>query len=247
MRLCALLLVPVLAGCSFHSSKYMKYPQNPYTHVRTIAVAPFLSEGSASGAEASHSHGAMAPATDGNGLEAAEIFANELAQVPGIRVIRPGHVKDAVLKDASQIANVQEALAVAKKLGADAIIVGVVTDYDPYPPPRAGIAIQMFAENPSAENPGGDPTSEVLSGRPLAVGPAEQRFLVIAFERVFDAHQAATRDELRDYAESFTPEDRGFQGEGYFLGVYERYLHFCANVMIREILASSESAFVASK
>ncbi len=229
MRRCALLLIPVLAGCSFHSSKYMKYPENPYPHVRAIAVAPFLSEGK------------------GDGLEAAEVFANELAQVPGIRVIRPGHVKDAVLKDASQIANVQEALAVARKLGADAIIVGCVTDYDPYPPPRAGIAIQMFAENPTAENPGGDPTSEVLSGRPLAVAPGEQRFLVISFERVFDAHQAATRDELRDYAESFTPEDRGFQGEGYFLGVYERYLHFCANVMIREILASSESAFVASK
>ncbi len=240
MRLCALLLlVPVVAGCSIRSSKYMKYPENPYPHVRTIAVAPFLSE-------ASHAEG-MDSGGMANGLQAAEIFANELAQVPGVRVIRPGHVKDVVLKDASRIANVQEALSAAKRLGADAIIVGVVTDYDPYPPPRAGIAIQMFAENPEAQAAGGDPTSEVLSGRPLAVAPAEQRFLVIAFERVFDAHQAATRSELRDYAESFTAEDRGFQGEGYFLGVYERYLHFCANVMIREILASSGSAFVASK
>lgn len=222
------LLLPLLAGCSFHSSKYLKYPPNPYPHVRTIAVAPFLDEGK------------------GNGLETAEIFANELAQVPGVRVIRPGHVKDAVLKDASRIANVQEALAAAKRLGADAILVGVVTDYDPYPPPRAGIAIQMFAEGTEGRGGGGDPTAEVLSGRPLRVAPSERCHLVIAFERVFDAHQAATRAELRSYAESFTPEDRGFQDERYFLSVYERYLHFCANVMIRELLASTRSGFVAS-
>lgn len=243
MRRSALLvMIPILIGCSFRSSKYMKYPANPYPHVRAIAVAPFLTDSLGHG-----EHGNGAAAHEDRGMQAAEIFANELAQVPGVRVIRPGHVKDVVLRDASRIANVQEALAAAKKLGADAIIVGCVTDYDPYPPPRAGIAIQMFAENPEARNPAGDPTSEVLSGRPLAVTPAEQRFLVIAFERVFDAHQAATRAELRDYAESFTPEDRGFQGEGYFLGVYDRYLHFCANVMIRELLASSGSAFVASK
>lgn len=224
-----LLVLPLLAGCHVQSTKYLAYPSNPYSQVSTIAVAPFLSEGK------------------GDGMLAAEIFATELAQVPGIRVIRPSHVKEAVLKDSARIANVQEALGAAKRLGADAIIVGCVTEYDPYLPPIAGMAIQMFAENAVPPANGGDPTSEVLAGRPLEVTPAEQRYLVIAFERVFDAHQAATREELRQYAESFTPQDRGFQGEGYFLGVYERYLHFCANVMIRQILRVPGPYFPAAK
>lgn len=52
----------------------------------------------------------------------------------------------------------------ADMLGADAIVVGTITAYDPYNPPKIGLALALFARDPTAT---GRPASESIDPRAL--------------------------------------------------------------------------------
>jgi hypothetical protein len=50
-----------------------------------------------------------------------------------------------------------DARALATALGVDGLIVGTVTAYDPYDPPKLGLKLALFARSPGADAPQQDP------------------------------------------------------------------------------------------
>ncbi len=78
------------------------------------------------------------------------------SQVRGVRCLPLNRTIAAMRAlDLTDLSRPEEAEALAKALGADGLIVGSITAYDPYNPPRLGLALALYTR------PG-------FSGRPLA-------------------------------------------------------------------------------
>lgn len=106
---------------------------NPFPQVTRVAVAPFfnLSE---------------EPKVDGRQFALA--YYNALQSVPGFEVIPVGQVERAMRDNNIGLNSPEEARRLAQMLGADALVVGAVTDYSPYYPPRCGLRVEWYAANP---------------------------------------------------------------------------------------------------
>lgn len=114
---------------------------NPFPQLTRIAVLPFnnLSE---------------EPTLNGDDWAAA--YGAELQAIPGFEVLPVG-----VVDNAWQTFRLQQNIEVdafldgptfqrfAQFLGVDAVVVGAVTDFTPYYPPRAGFTVHWYAANPS--------------------------------------------------------------------------------------------------
>lgn len=186
---------------------------------------------------------AVAPALNFSGsadfdpVRIADILASELSQVPGVAVIGVNRVL-AVLAEqgVDRIQSPEHALAVSERLGADAIIVLAVTEYDAYTP-IVGIAAQMYGR--PIETSQVDPVAASRMARPFPVvddrgshRPWSQS------QRTFDSRQDVVRDALEDYAESRNGGGGPFGWKKY-LASQEWYLRFCCNTVCRDLLEQS--------
>lgn len=145
-RLLMLLLltfgVAAIQGCSGPKDIY---PQNPWAEepgIQVIAVAPFLVKPEI--ATTMHQSFASYSFTTSDGFEAhfseefAQVFANGLTEFPGITVISPERVMrawaDAVQNGemTNPLSTREDALKIASRLKADAILLAEVLEWDPY-------------------------------------------------------------------------------------------------------------------
>jgi hypothetical protein len=102
-----------------------------------------------------------------------------------------------------EVATPEQALAVLRKLGADGLVVGTITSYEPYDPPKLGLALELYVDDKveQAENPDlRRLTVAVVDGTattcPVA-GPAQPVSLV---STVLDGGDARVRDQIERYA-----------------------------------------------
>jgi len=132
-----LLVVPVLCGCSILPEiAHQPTLHNPFPQLSTVAIVPFINL-------------SEEPTLDGH--QFAEAYFNELQLVPGFQVIPVGVVEQAILRNNIQFTPdnaAAEARRLAQSLGADAIVVGAVTDYSPYYPPRCSLQVEWYSANP---------------------------------------------------------------------------------------------------
>ena len=63
----------------------------------------------------------------------------------------------------TSVATPQDARNLANALGVDGLIIGTITAYDPYNPPKLGIKLALFASNPGVQAPELDPLRLQLS------------------------------------------------------------------------------------
>lgn len=106
---------------------------NPFPQIHKVAVAPFFNL-------------STEPTLDGRKVAIA--YYNELQEIPGFEVIPVGVVERAMTIHRITLNNAQEARRLAQLLGADAVVVGAVTEYSPYYPPRCGLQVEWYAANP---------------------------------------------------------------------------------------------------
>jgi hypothetical protein len=135
LSLCAALSCATLSGCIMFEVGVT----NPVAGLTTVAVAPFfnLSE---------------EPTVDGRRF--AQAYFAELQKTPGFQVVPVGVVEQAIHDHRLEMTGPDDALKLAEILKVDAVVVGAVTDYSPYYPPRIGLQIAWYSPYDWAFVPG---------------------------------------------------------------------------------------------
>jgi len=107
---------------------------NPYPQISKVAVASFFNLSSE-------------PTLDGR--KVAEAYSAELSEVPGYIVIPVSRVDTEIRAHGFQLDKDEDATRLAQILEVDAVVVGVVTEYTPYYPPRMTLKVAWFSANPN--------------------------------------------------------------------------------------------------
>jgi hypothetical protein len=144
---------------------------NPFPQLSKVAVAPFFN--------LSHE-----PTLDGR--KVASAYFNELQLLPGFEVVAVGVVEQAMRENHISLRGAADARRLAQILGVDAVVIGAVTDYSPYYPPRMAMQVEWYAANPNFH--------PIPAGYGLPWGtPAEKD---IPGPLVFEAELALARAQL---------------------------------------------------
>lgn len=170
-------LVLVASGCSLVLPEISHQPvvHNPFPQLSRVAVVPFFNQ-------------SAEPTV--NGRQFAEAYFAELQAIPGFEVVPVAAVEatmrqHGVTFDPPENA-VNQARWLAQKLGVDAVVIGTVTDYSPYYPPRCGVRVEWYAANAGFH--------EIPAGYGLPWGTAQEEF--IPDRLVFEAEMALARAQL---------------------------------------------------
>ena len=158
----AALLATVLslagAGCEVLPQP-VHQPQvfNPFPQIHKVAVAPFFNL-------------TTEPWVDGRQFALA--YYHELQSVPGYEVVPIGVVERMIREHRLSLARPEDARRLAQLLEVDAVVVGAVTDFSPYYPPRCGLVVEWYAANecfqpipPGYGLPWGTPQAEHIPKR----------------------------------------------------------------------------------
>jgi hypothetical protein len=162
-----------LSGCHLvlPEVSYQPIVHNPFPQLSRVAVAPFFN----------HSD---EPTVDGR--QFAMAYFAELQETQGYEVVPVSVVEAAMVHYQIRIDGPESARKLAQVLGVDAIVVGTVTDFSPYYPPRCGMRIEWYAANPGFH--------EIPAGYGLPWGTPEEEF--IPSELVFESEMALARAQM---------------------------------------------------
>lgn len=192
----------------------------------TIAVAPVLN---------------VSGSADFDPNRVADLMASELSHVAGVDVIGVNRVL-AVLADqgSERVESPEHALKIATILGADAVLVVAITEYDAYDPPVVGISAQLYGKRRGTVAVRFDPIAESRNGRPG--GPRSVRGAFVAplasSQRVFDASHERVRAGVQRFAESRSA-DAGPFGWRKYIASQQHYIRYCCYETIRALMSDS--------
>ena len=123
----AVILVGALPGCMIVDVGVT----NPVRGLRTVAVVPFFNQSDER-------------AVDGRLM--ASQYASELQKTPGLEVIPAGVVETTMRRyGLTSLSGPRQAAQLAMLLNADAVVVGTVTEFSPYYPPRIGLSVAWYS------------------------------------------------------------------------------------------------------
>ena len=145
---------------------------NPFPQISKVAIAPFFNLSSE-------------PTLDGR--KVAEAYAAELAEVPGYVVIPVSQVDVAIRASGLHMDKEKDARQLAQILDVDAVVVGVVTQFTPYYPPRLTLQASWFTANPKFH--------PIPAGYGLPWGTAGEKD--IPGPLVFQAELALAKEQLK--------------------------------------------------
>jgi hypothetical protein len=166
-------MLACLSGCRMiiPDVSYEPVVHNPFPQLSRVAVAPFFNQSDEATVD---------------GREFAMAYYAELQAVPGFEVVPLGVVEEAILENQIRLSSPGEARRLAKVLGVDAVVIGAVTDYSPYYPPRCGMRVEWYAANPGFH--------EIPPGYGLPWGTPDEEFIPAPL--VFEAEMALARAQM---------------------------------------------------
>lgn len=133
--LSAVFLLLILSGCAVLPRRHVEDTvYNPFPELSRVAVVPFFN----------HSREPTV-----NGLEFARAYYLELQSIPGFEVVPVEVVQQAIVMHGLRLNGPEEVRQLASILDVDAVVIGVVTDYRPYYPPRCGLHVEWYARDPA--------------------------------------------------------------------------------------------------
>jgi hypothetical protein len=104
-------------------------------------------------------------------------------------------VEQAIRETNNPMEGPEDARRLAQQLGVDAVVIGVVTDYTPYYPPRCGLQVEWYATNPGFH--------AIPPGYGLPWGtPGEQD---IPGDLAFHAEMALAREQMKTQTPAYQP------------------------------------------
>lgn len=208
-------------GCQFRRTAEPVFIANPAFGGMTIAVAPALN----------HSGSA-----DFDVDRFADLMASELSYGRGISVVPVSRVLAALAETGvRQVQSPTHALEVAAAVGADAILVFAVTEYEPYEPPIIGISAQLYGKRLGQERRALDPVSFSRRATFTAAPPARSSGLLAQQQRVFDASHDAVRSEIRRFAQQ-RKTGAGPYGWRKYVVSQQHFIRFCCHAVLSPLL-----------
>ncbi len=171
--LIALFFCSSVAGCSLVLPEISHQPiiRNPFPQLSRVAIAPFFN----------HSD---QPTVDGR--QVAMAYYAELQSTAGFDVVPLGVVEEAIIANRVDLSSPGEARRLAQLLGVDAVVVGAVTDFSSYYPPRIGLRVEWYTSNPGYH--------EIPAGYGLPWNTPEEEF--IPDELVYESQMALARAQM---------------------------------------------------
>ncbi len=112
---------------------------NPNPKLKTVAIVPFFN---------------LSQEPDVDGRRFALAYYSELQKVPGFQVLPLGVAEVAMVEHQLQMNNPEDVLKLAQVLNVDAVVIGAVTDYSPYYPPRIGMQVSWYSPHAQEFIPG---------------------------------------------------------------------------------------------
>src|SRR5262245_12377248 len=182
----AMLACIAASGCALLPDRIVE-PQfhNPFPQIYRVAVLPFFNQSSE-------------PTVDGDAVAMA--YFNELQAIPGFEVMPVGVARQmlaaSINASGREPRSGVEFQRLARLMGVDAVLVGSVTEYSPYYPPRMGLSVDWFAANPSFH--------PIPAGYGLPWGRAEEEFIPSTL--VQEAEFALAREQLKTQTPELPPE-----------------------------------------
>ena len=218
------------AGCVFFHDPLTPPAalQNSAAQTRLWAVAPFANESGVSIVDT---------------FAIADAFTQQLEQVEGIDTVAVNRVVQAMrAAGMPSVSTHAEALRLLEMLDVDALVVGTVTAFDPYPPPTLGMAVQAFTRPGREARPAFDPQALVRAPSGAATAPGELGAPQAAAQAagVFDARNHQTLTWLAQYAAGRTEPDSAFGADVYLMDM-ELYTQFVSYRLIHDLLDSQRS------
>lgn len=173
-------------------------------------------------------------------IAAADLLASELTFVEGVTVLPVNRVM-AVLATQSriQVESPAHALAVCEAVGADAILVAGITEYDAYTP-VVGIVLQMYAPQQHAVEDF-EPMLAARMAEPFEITRMVDPMLPTSqVQIVLNAAHERVQKAVRKYAD---PRDGNESHLGWreYLKVQSKYLRFCWNDALGRLMKQERS------
>jgi len=145
---------------------------NPFPQVSRVGVATFFN---------------LSTEKTLDGRKVAEAYAAELAEVPGYTVISTSVVDTKAQAYQIDFSREEDVRHLAQLLDVDAIVVGTVTEYTPYYPPRLTLTVAWYAANPTFHS--------IPAGYGLPWGTAAEKD--IPGPLAFQAELALAKEQLK--------------------------------------------------
>lgn len=215
-------LAVLSAGCAHKQLKPAIVA--PYTQTTIIALAPVLN---------------FSGTRQLDTLKVTDILYSELQQIPGLAIVPVNRVLAQMAQDhVDAIQTPQQALTLAERLDADAIIVAAITEYNPYYPPVVGMVMQIYGfEGQQPARQAFDPVELERQASPtrITVDLNQQQMPKSQVQRIYNAGDSATAKLVKRFAKL-----RGTGNDPYRWQLYMRsqshYLRFVCHESIRELL-----------
>jgi hypothetical protein len=217
----------LLCGCSLHQPPPREDLLAPYAQRQLWAVVPPANESGVSLVD-----------TD----RLADMFVQELQQTAGIDTLPVNRVlaglRQLERRAAGSSGDIQ---ALLDLLGADGLIVGSLTAYDPYPPMTLGMAVQLFVREGGPERESIDPVqiSRTTRGE-IALGGMHAAEPVAQAAGVFALRDQQTLAHLQAYAASRHEPESGYGPDVYLVSM-ELFARFVSHRLIRDLLAAEHA------
>ena len=179
-----------LGGCSLVPDVRHK-PQliNPFPQIQRVAVLPFINQSEESTL---------------SGERVALAYANEIQSIRGFEVLPLGAVKIKLAEFKEPLARGEDFQAFARFLGVDAVVLGSVTDFTSYYPPRMSMKVNWYAANPGFH--------PIQPGYGLPWGTSEEkkipRWVHNEAQRALAAEQLKSQTPATPEVTPIMPEDR---------------------------------------
>ncbi len=216
-RLSLLCIIACASGCRALGYS-IDNPANPMAGVRKIAVMPVATPGT------------------NDPLRLGEMLAGELVQFPGVDVVRPADLQAILRRQDVNPSDERGIRMLGRLAGADAVLVTELTEYSAYPPPRIGVAAQLFFTR--AESSDARAVIDLsTAGRARPVANLD-RCELLQVEKVYDGAQRETRDLAAVYARGHYTSKEAIDGADRVLRLPDLYFRFVSNRLVRDLFAA---------
>ena len=227
-----LLTVPWAPGCL--KPAVQRADHSPYRQPQSMAVAVFSNRSGSA---------------DLDVMAATDAFYTELQAIEGIEVVAVNLVIAAMEElQMSGINSPGDAMLLAQQLALDGVIVGSVTSYDPYFPPKLGMVVELYRHTDDSQRLADshvDPGQMARAGRQVELSPAEPIRPTARVTRILDADESPVVERLKRYADGRGGQDRPYGWKLYT--TRQNYLRFVSHEIITELMAKERQRLSAEQ